>query len=311
LEIILKNCDKNLLDFIKETSYLMKKENFDSKEFLTLMINKNEILEIFNFLEIVPIYKKNNEDSKEKLSYKKILSDSFKLAYNNNLSKVTLKEVLLTISKYQNALKFLNEFNIKYEDLIDVVSYFYKKKIAIKKLEKNKRESLLRIDSNMNRGMTGKLTPMVENLTYDLTKNINKLSEKNFIGREEELNSLINILNENNSPLIIGDPGVGKTSLIEYLALKMGMSDVPRFLQDRRLVLLNTSALISSDNKDSSLTNKLLKIINEINSAKHIILAIDEISNLIGIKDLNNENNFDLFSQLCEFINKKRFSNYC
>jgi len=308
LEIILKNCDANLLGFIKKTNNLMTDEQFTSRELLAWIIAEKEILELFNFLEIVPVYKEKHEKTKENLSYKKILSEAFVLAYNNNLPKLTLKEILLIISKYNEASEFLKEFNLQHKDIEDIIDYFYKKKIASLELEKNKKESLLRITSNMNRGMTGKLTPTVEALTSDLTSHANKLAENNFIGREKELNLLINVLKENNSPLIVGNPGIGKTSLIEYLGLKMATSDVPKFLQDKRLVLLNTSALIAGDNDNNdNAANKLVTIINEISSAEHIILVIDEISNLVGIKGSNSEANFDLFSQLSQFVNRKEF----
>ena len=99
------------------------------------------------------------------------------------------------------------------------------------------------------------------------------------IAREEEIKKLILVLlTPEKSAILVGKPGIGKTAIVEGLAFKIQMNDVPNVLKGYRIFRINTTALI--DNSESE--NRVLKLVEELKQQEKIILFIDEIHTLIG-----------------------------
>lgn len=118
------------------------------------------------------------------------------------------------------------------------------------------------------------------NLTTDkVQKNIDPV-----IGRKGEINRLIQILSRRtkNNPILLGDPGVGKTAIIEGLAKKIVKGDVPDVLLDKRILTLDLSAVVAGTMYRGEFENRLKQIIEEVKQDESIILFIDEIHNIIG-----------------------------
>ncbi len=118
------------------------------------------------------------------------------------------------------------------------------------------------------------------NLTTDaVQKNIDPV-----IGRKDEINRLIQILSRRtkNNPVLLGDPGVGKTAIIEGLAKKILHGDVPDVLSDKKILSLDLSAIVAGTMYRGEFENRLKQIIDEVKRDENIILFIDEIHNIIG-----------------------------
>ncbi|OGY90511.1 MAG: hypothetical protein A3B30_00875 [Candidatus Komeilibacteria bacterium RIFCSPLOWO2_01_FULL_52_15] len=118
------------------------------------------------------------------------------------------------------------------------------------------------------------------NLTNEkIQKNIDPV-----IGRKNEINRLIQILSRRtkNNPILIGDPGVGKTAIIEGLAKKILQGDVPDVLMDKRILTLDLSAVVAGTMYRGEFENRLKQIIDEVKQDESVILFIDEIHNIIG-----------------------------
>ncbi|PGT87836.1 ATP-dependent Clp protease ATP-binding subunit [Bacillus sp. AFS040349] len=104
------------------------------------------------------------------------------------------------------------------------------------------------------------------------------------IGREEEVDRMIEILNRRNknNPVLIGEPGVGKTAVVEGLALKIANGSVPTKLTNKEVYLLDVASLVANTGIRGQFEERMKKIIEELQNRKNIILFIDEIHQLVG-----------------------------
>ncbi|WP_299092928.1 ATP-dependent Clp protease ATP-binding subunit [uncultured Metabacillus sp.] len=104
------------------------------------------------------------------------------------------------------------------------------------------------------------------------------------IGRDEEVDRVIEILNRRNknNPVLIGEPGVGKTAVVEGLALKIANGTVPSKLANKEVYLLDVASLVASTGIRGQFEERMKKLIEELQQRKNIILFIDEIHQLVG-----------------------------
>ncbi|MCZ6160371.1 ATP-dependent Clp protease ATP-binding subunit [Campylobacter ureolyticus] len=104
------------------------------------------------------------------------------------------------------------------------------------------------------------------------------------IGRDEELQRVMQILirKTKNNPILLGEPGVGKTAIVESLAQKIIKNDVPTSLANKKLITLDMSALIAGAKYRGEFEDRLKAVISEVTKAKNVILFIDEIHTIIG-----------------------------
>lgn len=113
------------------------------------------------------------------------------------------------------------------------------------------------------------------------------------VGREKELERLIQILNRRskNNPALIGEPGVGKTAVINALALKIAASDVPQKLANKEVYLLDMTAMVAGTQFRGQFEARMKGVIDECKSYSNIILAIDELHNIVGGLEHDNSMN--------------------
>ena len=104
------------------------------------------------------------------------------------------------------------------------------------------------------------------------------------VGRESELAKIINILSrrKKNNPLIVGESGVGKTALVEALALKIANNDVPASLKDCKIIALDVASIMAGSKMRGDVEEKMLAIIEEVSNSKNTIVFIDEIHNILS-----------------------------
>lgn len=124
----------------------------------------------------------------------------------------------------------------------------------------------------------------LELFTVDLTRPQEQKNIDPVIGRENEIDRLINILcrRTKNNPVLVGEPGVGKTAIVEGLAKKIVLGEVPDILKRKRIVSLDLTLLISGTIYRGEFEARLRQIIEEISKKPEYILFIDEIHNIIG-----------------------------
>src|SRR4051812_26829928 len=127
-------------------------------------------------------------------------------------------------------------------------------------------------------------TPVIDQLGMDLTAaaRANKLDP--VIGRSREIERLIQILSRRtkNNPILIGEPGVGKTAIVEGLAHRIVAGDVPETLQGKRLLTLDIGSLVAGTKYRGEFEERLKKVIEEIKNSGNCVLFIDEMHMLVG-----------------------------
>ena len=127
-------------------------------------------------------------------------------------------------------------------------------------------------------------TPTLDQLGIDLTAaaRANKLDP--VIGRGQEIQRVIQILSRRtkNNPVLMGEPGVGKTAIVEALAQRIAGGDIPETLQGKRLVTLDMGALVAGTKYRGEFEERLKKVIEEIKSSGNCVLFIDEMHTIVG-----------------------------
>jgi len=127
-------------------------------------------------------------------------------------------------------------------------------------------------------------TPTLDQLGIDLTSAARSSKLDPVVGRDKELQRVIQILSRRtkNNPVLIGEPGVGKTAIVEALAQRIISGDVPDTLQGKRLVTLDMGALVAGTKYRGEFEERLKKIIEEIRRAGTCVLFIDEMHTMVG-----------------------------
>ena len=127
-------------------------------------------------------------------------------------------------------------------------------------------------------------TPALDQLSIDLTAAARAGRLDPVIGREKEIERVIQILSRRtkNNPALIGEPGVGKTAIVEGLAHRITAGDVPETLEGKRLVTLDMAAVVAGTKYRGEFEERLKKIIDEIKTAGNCVLFVDEFHTIVG-----------------------------
>src|SRR5690625_2218494 len=127
-------------------------------------------------------------------------------------------------------------------------------------------------------------TPTLESVARDLTAMAKEKNVDPVIGRDTEIERNIQVLSRRtkNNPVLIGEPGVGKTAVVEGLAYQIVNNEVPEILRDKRVMTLDMGTVVAGTKYRGELEDRLKKVMDEIRQAGNIILFIDELHTLIG-----------------------------
>jgi len=127
-------------------------------------------------------------------------------------------------------------------------------------------------------------TPVLDNFGRDITKLAESGSLDPIVGREKEIERVSQILSrrKKNNPILIGEPGVGKTAIVEGLALRIVQRKVSRVLFDKRVISLDLAALVAGTKYRGQFEERMKAIMNELEKNRDVILFIDEIHTIVG-----------------------------
>ncbi len=196
-------------------------------------------------------------------------------ARSMRLGFVGTEHILLGIVREENSIAsdFFMRYNISTEDI---------RNAALKLIEQTERNSAIR-GGKSSENIKSKNSVLLE-FGCNLTETVRAGSLDPVIGREKEIRRVIQILSRRrkNNPVLVGEPGIGKTSIVEGLAFAIINEAVPHNLLNKTIVSLDLGSVIAGTKYRGQFEERLKQVINEIKENKNIILFIDEIHTLIG-----------------------------
>ncbi|MBM7555948.1 ATP-dependent chaperone ClpB [Halanaerobacter jeridensis] len=216
--------------------------------------------------------------------YPKVYSDGGELYISNTLRKVLRKARQQAqkmddeyISTEHLLLGILAEGNNKVADLLE------EKNISANKLEDAIEE--IRGDQRVTSQNAESQYQSLENYTIDLTQQAEEGELDPVIGRDEKIRRVMQVLSrrKKNNPVLIGEPGVGKTAIVEGLAQRIINGDVPDALRDKRVISLDMGSLVAGTKYRGEFEDRLKSVLREVKEAQgQIIMFIDEMHTLVG-----------------------------
>lgn len=193
--------------------------------------------------------------------------------------KVGTEHILLSMLRDESIMATRMMINLGIS--LTKVRQSLKQKMGIKNDSRN--NSIRRKNPQEKRQMV-KGTPTLDSLARDLTKLARDGKLDPVVGRSREVKRLIQILSRRtkNNPVLVGEPGVGKTVIAEGLAQKIVMGEVPEEMQEKRLMMLDMGSLVAGTKYRGEFEDRMKKVIDEIYNDGQVILFIDELHTLIG-----------------------------
>ncbi len=228
----------------------------------------------------------------------KVLKVTFLEAKMLKNEEIQPEHLILSILKHHDnpASRILHQFDIDYE--------IYKAELEYVKQEQDfthQGDALAQAPSDQDepfeeeeesqggryqqrKGNTKSRTPVLDNFGRDITKLAEEDKLDPIIGRENEIERVSQILSrrKKNNPILIGEPGVGKTAIVEGLALRIIQRKVSRTLFNKRIVMLDLAALVAGTKYRGQFEERMKAIMNELEKSRDVILFIDEIHTIVG-----------------------------
>ncbi|MCF6276760.1 MAG: ATP-dependent Clp protease ATP-binding subunit [Candidatus Magasanikbacteria bacterium] len=256
---------------------------------------------IFNLLSITPKTEKDKETKKPKIpelseTAKRALEKAMLLAYEEEHVYVGTEHLLFGLVNCEdvNIESILKQAGVSIETAEEQIDIVLESTNKFPNLDdvKNTLEQISRLansrDFNKNKTKKGKNKKRKNSILGEFTTDLtHKNSQKNLdpvVGREQEITRIIHILSRRtkNNPVLVGEPGVGKTAIIEGLARRIADGDVPYNLRGKKLLSLDLTLLISGTIYRGEFEARLKQVIDEISANSKYILFIDELHNIIG-----------------------------
>ncbi|MEQ7179559.1 ATP-dependent Clp protease ATP-binding subunit [Enterococcus thailandicus] len=217
------------------------------------------------------------------LPYSPRMKQIFALANNEakkmNIQKIGTEQILASLLKDESIMATRILINLGVD--VSTVRQMLKRKMGMNEGPKN---NASRRRSPQDKRQTVKGTPTLDSLARDLTKLAKENKLDPVVGRSKEVKRVIQVLSRRtkNNPVLVGEPGVGKTAIAEGLAQKIILGEVPEEMRSKRLMMLDMGSLVAGTKYRGEFEDRMKKVIDEIYNDGQVILFIDELHTLIG-----------------------------
>ncbi|TAH05218.1 MAG: ATP-dependent Clp protease ATP-binding subunit [Sphingobacteriales bacterium] len=204
---------------------------------------------------------------------------------------VETEHLMLSILKNKEniATQILNQFDVDYDLFRNELSTVKGNDVRSEYNEENEddfdeEKKFSQQQKSKSAGAVKSKTPVLDNFGRDITRLAESGSLDPIVGREAEIERVSQILSrrKKNNPILIGEPGVGKTAIVEGLALRIVQRKVSRVLFDKRVVSLDLAALVAGTKYRGQFEERMKAIMNELEKNRDVILFIDEIHTIVG-----------------------------
>ncbi|MFP4018338.1 MAG: ATP-dependent Clp protease ATP-binding subunit [Bacteroidales bacterium] len=296
---------KDVLTFSKEEAIRLGNAYIGTEHLLLGMLREGEglaidILESFevdlmNLRKLIEDRIKTDDKiatEAENIPLYKTAERALKLVYleakSFNSNTINTGHLMLAILKDENSLvtQLLSEFDIDYEDVR--IEMETKQRETEAKADFGEEDEEMPFGSGkkgqQSEGKSKSDTPVLDNFGLDLTKAAEENALDPIVGRDREIERLAQILSrrKKNNPVLIGDPGVGKSAIVEGLAMRIIQRKVSRVLFDKRIVTLDLASIVAGTKYRGQFEERMKAILNELSKNENIILFIDEIHTIVG-----------------------------
>lgn len=279
---------------------------------IRLDIDGGKLIEILNN-QIARLPKKQNLFSHTliSISLKEAFISAFINAYNFGKKKVDSIDMIIPLLDGNKIIEeIFYELEVDRDKIINVVEWFKINHKLIENYKIYKKKAKLKPSKSMNRSYTAVPTPVLDHFSYDLTLAAKWGRLEFCVGREAELEKIFDSMEKGNSGIIIiGEPGVGKKTIIKGIAGLMVKEEVPDFLKDKRLLELDVSRLIGGADAVRA-EERMLVIMDEIIRAGNVVLSINNIESLSGITS-GAEQSLELLDLLANILSRKNIYCFC
>ena len=251
--------------------------------------------------------KRNILGPKITADFKEIFYKAYLLCLENNKEQIGSLDILWAISQQKNLVGMIfDEFGVSPEEVERVIQWGQIEE-RIKQQEKAffwKR--LFKPKGKLNRAMTAALTPLLDRVSQDMTFLARQGAFEIIINRNKEIEKIFNFFSAGQSGVIlVGESEIGKKAILKKIAQLMVSENVPGFLQDKKLISLDLSSFVSLAQSQQKGEEYLKKILFEVNRAGNIILVIENVDNLVGLK--SQESGLDFAEILASSLENKAF----
>ena len=206
---------------------------------------------------------------------------------------VETEHLMLSILKNKEniATQILNQFDVDYDIFRNELGMVRSNEPRSEYTEDNDddfedegRKSYSQQSRSKQSGTAKSKTPVLDNFGRDITRLAETGALDPIVGRETEIERVSQILSrrKKNNPILIGEPGVGKTAIVEGLALRIVQRKVSRVLFDKRVISLDLAALVAGTKYRGQFEERMKAIMNELEKNRDVILFIDEIHTIVG-----------------------------
>jgi len=237
-----------------------------------------------------------------------ILFQAYEKAFTDKQEFVHVTELLIATVRQTEAIQeLLYDLNIDNDKLNNVVEWLRIREHLRRQYQKFSRAASRRSKYGLDRAMTAVATPYLNSFSEDLTMAAKFGYLAPCVAREKEIEEIFRIIEGGRqSVVLVGERGVGKMSIVEGITQKMIEDDVPKRLQDKRLVQLSTSALLAGTTV-SGAQERLMRIMHEVGKAGNIILFVKNVQDLVSISGEGGKEGLDVSETLAEFLGPSKF----
>jgi ATP-dependent Clp protease ATP-binding subunit ClpA len=304
----LPSASSKMDSFRPKVRYILGTATSNYEKMIEQMLSENQILVLLKKAELDIDEFKSKIIKNSKYNYDELVSRCFNYALENKSRYVEPEHLFLSIlSNTPNIETVLSVFNSSLDSVKQTAFWIVRARENMSKLYVWQEDYVLPPTGGIGKGMLGRVTPNLDSVSTDITKEVRKGNVKDIVGRDKEIKEISEILEgDKNDILIIGESGIGKTSIVNGIAYDIMAGTKYKTIKNKRVVSLDIGTLIAGNESSGKVAERLTTILKEAESSGDIILFIDEMQNLVT--GMGEEGGYDstIFSILENYISKNK-----